>query len=567
MLPRQTDFWSLGLLLSVGLGLGLGIAPASAATNLLADLNAFDFTPEVDNPWGGVSNGVLTMPPGVQFAVDDNGAIVLTPFSPSVAIGDLNGDGLPDLVVADAKGYFWFFPNSGTLTAPKFTSGEVMPIWIGDPAPLGQEQYPYAGNFDSLDNTVPRIQLIDYANEGRLSIVAGNFQGKLFYIHNIGSRTQPLFAQPRDLNSITMPTYSQNHLWCNFLAPFLYDFTGNGQLSLVMGEGTYASNSVYLLTNKGSNGSPIFNEKFTTKIVEGYGREHLTPQVVDWNHDGKPDIICGERAGYIDLFLNKSTDPDHPVFDDPPPPATPNHIKFGDVEKFGLLTTVAIGDLTGNKLPNLIISNSDDHLVYALNKGKLGAPEFDAPEPIKGVNPFPKIFSPPSLWVISKAFSMPYVLLVSTKAKDDPSFVPPEPGIKSALKIYTVPHKHVYFPTEVYPEEDTHVVGYNGVVPVQAGVRYTTSFWVKTEGTVENLSYLLIGWEDLAAQGGVGERLNFLKYPVGGTSSSWTHFTGTTFLEKADRKKEDACGMHFCFGFNGNGGTVTITGFSMTKEE
>ena len=50
-------------------------------------------------------------------------------------MGDLNGDGLPYIVVADPKGYFWFFPNSGTATAPKFTGGEIMPIWIGDPVP------------------------------------------------------------------------------------------------------------------------------------------------------------------------------------------------------------------------------------------------------------------------------------------------------------------------------------------------------------------------------------------------------------------------------------------------
>ena len=162
---------------------------------------------------------------------------------------------------------------------------------------------------------------------------------------------------------------------------------------------------------------------------------------------------------------------------------------MGGVEQFGLFTTVAVGDLTNNKLPNLVISNSDDHLAYALNKGKLGAPEFDAPVPIPGVNPFPKIFSPPLSWTVTKAFSMPYVLLVCTKVKDDPTFVPPEPGIKSALKIYTVPHKHVYFPNEVYPEEDTHVVTFApALIPIQAGVNYKTSFWVKTEGNVEPIS-------------------------------------------------------------------------------
>jgi len=29
------------------------------------------------------------------------------------------------------------------------------------------------------------------------------------------------------------------------------------------------------------------------------GLEQLTPAVVDWNNDGKPDIICGDRTGYL----------------------------------------------------------------------------------------------------------------------------------------------------------------------------------------------------------------------------------------------------------------------------
>jgi hypothetical protein len=567
MLLKRIAFLLPRLVLATPL-FGLLATPASADDNLLANLNDFDDTPYVDNPWGAVNDGVLTMPPGTQFCVDENGAITPTIFSPSVAVGDLNGDGLPDLVVADAKGYFWFFPNSGTPTQPKFTTGEVMPIWIGVPNPGGSDYADYIGIWSANDNIVPRIQLVDYSNEKKLSIVAGNFEGKLFYIHNIGSAKEPQFSMPQDLANITLDTYSDHHLWCNFLAPFLYDFTGNGQLDLIMGEGTYASNSIYKLVNKGSNGSPIFNEKLTTKIIPGYGREHLTPQVVDWDNDGKPDIIAGERQGYIDLFLNKSTDPSHPVFDDPPPPAPPNHIKFGDTDQLGVLTTVAVGDLTGNHLPNLVISNSDDHLAYALNKGKLGAPEFDLPVPIKGENPFPKVFQPPQNWSINKAFSMPYVLLASTKLKDDPEFISPDGTIKSALKIYTVPHKHTYFPNEVYPVEDTHVVSCNEAIPLQAGVRYTTSFWVRTTGNVENLSYVYFTWrEDLEAQGGKGVRGVFLKSDVGGTSSSWTHYTGPTFLEKADRDKDDTANVNFMFGFNGNGGTVSVAGFSLIKTQ
>ena len=432
-----------------------------------------DTTPLIDNPWGGVVDGVITMPPGVQLGVDEDGHVVSTVFGPSVAVGDLNGDGLDDLVVADPRGYFWYFPNSGTPKVPKFTSGEVMPIWIGDPVLPADDRSLFSQNYDAMDNTVPRIQLVDYAGDKRLSIVAGNYAGKLFYIHNIGASSYPNFSMPQDLTSITVNTYSQGKLWCNFLAPFLYDFTGNGHLDLIMGEGTYASNSIYRLVNKGNNGSPLFSEASTTKIIEGYGREHLNPQVVDWNNDGKPDIITGERQGYVDVFLNDSPDnvPDHMHFVNPPPPAVPNRVKFGYTEQVGLLTTVTVADLTNNKLPNLVLANSDDHLLYALNKGKLGAPEFGPPVPIAGVNPFPKVFAAPQNWRIVKAFSMPYVLLVSTKLQDDPSFKPPEdaPTIKSALKIYTVPHTHKFFRTEVYPSEDTHIVQCTASIPLAGG--------------------------------------------------------------------------------------------------
>jgi hypothetical protein len=543
---------------------------APAGPNLMADFNGFDSTPYIDNPWGAVQNGVITMQAGVQLAVDEDGHIVPTVFGPSCSVADLNGDGLEDLIVADPRGYFWYFPNSGTPTKYKFTSGEVMPIWIGDPVAPGDDAALVNENYDAVDNTVPRIQAIDYTGEKRPSIIAGNYEGKLFYIHNTGTTTQPAFSMPNDLGSITVSTYSKGFLWCNFLAPFLYDFTGNGQLDLVMGEGTYASNSIYRLVNKGNNGSPIFNEAGTTKIIPGYGREHLTPQVVDWNHDGKPDIISGERQGYIDLWLNSSpdNDPAHLQFADV---QNPQHVKFGGLEQLGLLTTIGLADLTGNKLPNLVISNSDDHLSYALNKGKPGTPEFDAPVPITGVNPFPKVFAAPPQWQIFKGFDMPYLLLVSTKLKDDPTFKPPDdaPTIKSALKIYTVPHQHTYFRNEVYPTEDTHIVTFRANVPLAAGSHYDLSFYCKTSGNVENLRYFFAGREDLAAQGvamenGARDRYIFIENAMDG-GSSWAQVKGDIFVEKADRHKDDTPAPEFYFAFNGNGGTVWVTDFTLTK--
>jgi hypothetical protein len=58
-------------------------------------------------PWAGVDalnniHGIV----GNQLTVGEDGGIRRAAFGPSVAVADLNGDGKPDLVMADSFGYF-----------------------------------------------------------------------------------------------------------------------------------------------------------------------------------------------------------------------------------------------------------------------------------------------------------------------------------------------------------------------------------------------------------------------------------------------------------------------------
>ncbi|MCE0498063.1 MAG: FG-GAP-like repeat-containing protein [Methylacidiphilales bacterium] len=530
--------------------------------NLLAAANAYDYGQIVDNRWGGVNNSVLTVLPGLQKAVNDAGAIVQSNPGPSVAIGDLNGDGLPDLVVGDARGFFWFFPNKGTPTQPKFTYGEVMPIWIGAPRNSSYQSY-IRWPDENGDNTVPRICLVDFDKGGKLGIVAGNYEGKLFYIHNDGSAQQPKFRMPQDLSQFLVPTYSQGKLWCNFLAPCLYDWWGNGLLDLIMGEGTYASNSIYLLTNKGTNQNPVFNEDNMIKLIPNVTRdrlkavgEHLTPQVVDWNNDGKPDIITGERLGYIDVYLNTTTDPLHPQFDQG------QHVLFGGTDNLGQFTTVAVGDLTGNKLPNLLISNSSNQLSYATNHGTLGNPLFNKPVPIQGgVNPLPKI-KPATNWTIWKAEGIPYVNLVSTNQQIEPGFEPPAPEFKSALKYYTESHAfNTDFPDQFYPQDDTQIIQYNPSVSLKPRTRYTLSFWVKTVGDLSNFNYILLSNEI----GPTGWHAIDIVKPIS-SSGSWTQFSDSVYFElRPDTTPSPTYAFQFKIAFNGHP-TLYFDGFSLTED-
>ena len=163
---------------------------------------------------------------------------------------------------------------------------------------------------------MPRIQLIDVDGDKKLDILAGTFEGRLFYLHNDGSAQVPVFGQPQALENIEIKTSTSGDPWCNYLSPYLVDWFKNGTRYLIMGDGTYSANSIYMLKDLGNRAKPQFNDANRVKIIPGMGREQLTPQVVDWNGDGKPDVLCGERKGNISIFLNTSSaDNATPSFD------------------------------------------------------------------------------------------------------------------------------------------------------------------------------------------------------------------------------------------------------------
>jgi hypothetical protein len=543
----------------------LGLLPSLVRAQNLISTGNFDGYKTAANPWAGVDLfGNIHGLNGAQKAVNDSGTIYNAAFGPSVAVGDLNGDGKPDLVLADSRGFFWYFPNTGTPQKPVFTQGNVLPIW------LGERRIRYFT--EGYDNVVPRIQLIDLHGSGKLDIVAGNYSGKLFYIPNIGSPQQPKFAITQNIDALTIKTHSGGTLWCNYLAPFLYNWTGRGVLDLVMGEGTYSANSIYLLSNQASTVDPLFNETNRQKIIPGMGLEQLTPTIVDWNNDGKPDILTGDRTGGLTLYLNTSTDQAHPTF------AAGQPVNIGGQTKFGAFTTVTVADLTGNKLPNLIIGNDQGNLLYATNQGSLGSPSFPSPAvPLKGINPYPKILQS-TQWVQAQPAGVPYELVVCTNPQLEPGLTfPAQLKAKYALKFFRYPIVNPIAPEGYYPpvedEPNMHLLRSSAPVALLMKTRYRVHIWIKADQNISNLSYQVYN-QHLA---GNREETVTAVGPLQ-ASADWSESTTTFTVEKNFFEGREAAGdlpdklgdgpysFNFFIKFVGQG-TLYLADLSIEKAE
>jgi hypothetical protein len=122
------------------------------------------------------------------------------------ALGDLDDDGDLDLLVGESSGTINWYRNDGTPKAPRFTL-------VSD-------------NMDEIDvgrRSAPA--LVDLDGDGDLDLVIGTESGTLQVYRNTGSRKAPAF-QRDEAADLDLPPYS---------APAFGDLNGNGRTELIAG--------------------------------------------------------------------------------------------------------------------------------------------------------------------------------------------------------------------------------------------------------------------------------------------------------------------------------------------
>ncbi|MCI0515496.1 VCBS repeat-containing protein, partial [candidate division KSB1 bacterium] len=149
-------------------------------------------------------------------------------------------------------------------------------------------------------------QIADWNEDGKLDLLVGDTNGRITLFTNTGTNTNPVLTKTGFLQA------SGRDLTVGTRAtPVVVDWNNDGRKDLLSGS---ASGYVYLFLNTGTNAAPVFGAATTIK-ANGVTIMHREAgvEVCDLNRDGKKDLLVGDYWGYIYFYQNNGTDA-NPVF-------------------------------------------------------------------------------------------------------------------------------------------------------------------------------------------------------------------------------------------------------------
>ena len=289
---------------------------------------------------------------------------------PSIAfVGDWDSDGIKSDVMVGSRNRCWLYRRlaSSPKDPPQFAAAEAVRAGAGE-----------------IELVNPRFDAADIDADGDIDLLAGTQPGPVHVFENVGSATKPRLAGGRIVASAGRFLIGDAHSGIK-----VADFDGDKLPDLVSGRFWQRTDLDApdvprdfggFFRNTGTARKPAFQRTsagapFTEQVQICDAVRQNCVRAVDWNADGRPDLLAGDTDGFIWLFINESSSDFMPLK------------SAGRLRAAGKILSVTpdggharfdVCDWDGDRRHDLVVADGHGSLTLFLNRGSESQPDFIA---------------------------------------------------------------------------------------------------------------------------------------------------------------------------------------------